>query len=488
MAESLKEQVLTGLLWSYMERFGTQLVSFVVSVILARLLMPSDFGVVAIVMVFISFSNVFVHGGFGNALVQRKTIDEYDLSSVFWLSMGVSLLFYAVLFFAAPWVAAFYEMPLLCHLLQVLGLCLPLTAFNVVQRAIVSRSMRFKTYFYSSLTGVVISAVVGVTMAYAGMGVWALVTQQMVNIVVSTMVVACFIKWHPRWILNVDRLNGLFSYGWKLLVGSLIDTFYGEFRSLYVGKLYSPAILAYYTKGQSFPTMVVQNVNSSIMAVLFPALSKRQDNTAAVRQMVRRAIRTSSFVILPLMAGLIAIAKPLVMVLLTEKWLPSVVFVQILCLGTALEPIQTANLQAIYAIGRSDIGLKLNVIKKSVGFVVILTTATISVEAMAWGGVAYAVFASVMNSCPNKKLLGYGYNSQMKDILPFAGISSVMGILVYALGLLPVDNVYLLLILQVMAGGIVYIALAFMFCRDSLYDLLSIMPTHVNHYFQLSGK
>lgn len=475
MTDKLKEEVLSGLFWSYLTRLGSQIVSFVVSVIIARILMPSDYGLMAIVLVFIHLSNVFVDGGFGNALIQKKAVDERDRSSVFWLSAGVSAMFYLLLFVSAPWIAWFYEMQGLCPLLRVLGIALLIAPYNTVQRSIVSRSMQFRIYFYSSLVGVIISAIAGIYFAYAGAGTWALVIQQLSNTLIGTIVIAYFIKWHPRFLFDIGRIKGLFSYGWKLLVGVLIDAVYDDFRNLYVGKLYTPADLAYYSKGKSFPSLIVDNVNSSIMAVLFPALSRKQDDREIVRNMVRRSIRTSSFVIIPLMFGLIAIAKSLVLVLLTEKWLPCVVFVQILCLDVMLMPIQTSNLQAIYAMGRSDIGLKLNIIKKSVGFVIILTTATFSVEAMAWGSVASAIFASLMNTYPNRRLLDYGYLAQMKDILPFVMLAAVMGCGVWLVGLLPIGNLYILLMLQILTGVSLYLGLSWLFQIETLDYILSIL-------------
>lgn len=480
MAQDLRKEVLSGLFWTYLERFGTQAVSFVVSIVIARILMPDDYGMIAIVLVFINLSNVFVQGGFGNALVQKKEVDERDYSSVFWLSLGVSLLFYLILFVAAVWIAGFYNMPVLCPLLQVLGLRLPLTSFNTVQHAIVSRSMKFRIYFYSSLTGVVVSAAVGVCLAYAGAGVWSLVAQQLTNVVISTLAIFLSVKWFPRCIFDMERVKGLFSYGWKLLAGGFIDAIYDDFRNLYVGKLYTAAELAYYSRGSSFPSLLVNNVNSSIMTVLFPALSKHQDDKDSVRSMVRRAIRVSSFVIIPLMFGLIAIAKPLVLLLLTEKWQPCVVFIQILCLDMVLKPIQTSNLQAIYAMGRSDIGLKLNIIKKSVGFLLILVTATYSVEAMAWGGVASAVFASILNSYPNKQMLDYGYWSQMKDILPYISLGGFMGVVVYLIGFIPIANLCIILAIQVLSGLALYIGLSKLFHIESLNYIQATLSSHQN--------
>lgn len=476
MAENLKNKTLAGLFWSFLERVGSHLISFVVSIILARKLMPDDYGLIAIVLVFVNLCDVFVNGGFGAALIQKKCVKEQELSSIFWLSLMVSVFLYIVLFFSAPYIASFYKMPVLVPVLRLLGLRLPLTAFNTVQRAIVSRSMQFRTYFYGSFFGTIISAFVGVIMVYNDWGVWSLVGQQITSAISVTVIIAICVRWYPRFIFSFNSVKSLFSYGWKMLAGSLIDSIYNDFRSLYIGKLYKPSDLAFYDRGKQFPSLLVINVNSSIAAVLFPALSKKQDDLFAVKNIMRRAIKTSSFIIMPLMIGLIAVAHPLVVLLLTEKWLPCVVFIQIVCLEMALMPIQTSNLQAIYALGRSDIGLKLNIIKKSVGFIIILLTATYSVKAMAWGGVASAIFASFVNSYPNKKLLNYGYWAQMQDIFPCFLLSILMGAIVYLLNFIPLNNLIVLLIIQAITGLIIYLTLSFVFRVESLKFILDTLP------------
>ena len=463
----MRKQTLRGLAWTYMERVGTQVVSFIVSIILARVLMPHDYGVIAIVLVFIHVCDVFVQSGMGMALVQKKDVNEKDFSSVFWLSLFISIALYLLLFILAPLIADFYTMPILCPLLQVLGLRLPLASFNTVQRAIVSRNMRFKAYFYASIVGVLFSAIVGILMALEGYGVWALVWQQISNSIVGTIIVACFVKWHPAFVYSGTHVRTLFGFGWKVLVGGLIDVFYEDFRSLYVGKLYTPADLAYYTRGKQFPNLIVRNVNSSISTVLFPALSKMQDDVATVASMTRRAIKISSFLMMPCMFGLAAISKPLVLLKKTKKWLPCVPFVQILCINSAIMPLQTANLQAIYAVGRSDIAMKLNMIKKAFGFIIILVSATFSVLAMAWGGVLVGVFASMVNAAPNKRLLGYNYLTQLKDILPSVIISAVMCVVIFVCERFPIFTEVMLL-LQVFVGFTIYILLSYFFNRETL--------------------
>ena len=474
--DSLKRKTFIGFVWSFLERFGTRLVNFVITIILARILMPEDYGVIAIVLVFIKICDVFVQSGMGMALVQQKETDARDYSSVFWMSFLISVVLYGLLFFSAPFIAKFLGLPILVPVLRCLGIRLPFTAFNTVQRAIVSRSMQFKIYFFASLIGILVAAITGIVMANCGYGVWALVGQQLTNTIVGLLAIAYSVRWYPKFLFCAERAKKLFSFGWKLLMGNLIDVLYDNFRNVYVGKLYSPADLAFYTRGDQFPSIIVGNINGAVSTVLFPVLSIRQTNISEVRKLTRQAIKTCSFFIIPLLFGLIVIAKPLVLVLLTEKWLSCTIFIQIMCLASVLQPIQTSNLQAIYALGRSDIGLRLNIIKKSVGFLIILVTATYSVEAMAWGAVATAIFASIVNSFPNKKLLDYGYIQQVKDILPFVALSGIMAFAVYLLGLLPIENLFVQLCFQILFGICFYYGLARLFHIKILDDIKTILP------------
>ena len=456
------------MLWTFMERVGTQLVTFIVGIVLARLLLPDDYGVIAIVLVFVNICDVFVTGGMGMALVQKKDTDELDCSTIFWVSLITAVLLYVGLFFAAPIIADFYDMPILSPVLRVLGLRMPLSSFNTVQRALVQRNLNFKVYFYASLSAVVISAVVGIVMAWQGAGVWALVAQQMFNAVVSTLVIFFIVRWFPRLVFSLRRFKRLFSFAWKALVAGLIDAVYEDFRSLYIGKLYTAADLAYYTRGRQFPTLFVSNVNATISTVLFPVLSKQQNDVAALRSMTRRFIKTSGFVLMPVMAALLFAAEPLVRLLLTDKWLPCVPFVQILCLNGIFTPFHTANIQAIYAMGRSDLCLRMNIIKKTSGFLIVLVTAYFSVICMAWGGVLIGIIASVVNAFPNKRLLGYSFLDQILDILPALGLCLPMGLSMWACSLLPIQSAGYALLLQLVIGGIVYLFLAWIFKVESL--------------------
>ena len=460
--DSIRKKTILGLIWTFAERVGTQLIGFVVSIVLARLLMPEEYGVISIVFVIISLCDVFVDSGFAKALIQNKDTDERDYSSVFWCGLVFSLVIYGGLFLAAPAIGKFYKMELLGPVIRVMGLRVVLASYSSVLKARVSKNMAFKQFFFSSLGGTLFSAVVGIAMAYRGFGVWALVAQNGVDAIIDTVVLAVTVRWHPSFVFSFKRVRVLFSYGWKILVAALIDTLYDNFRSLYIGKLYTADDLAFYTRGKQFPNLLVDNVNSSIISVLLPAMASQQDDKAVMRAMTRRAMKTSAYVLTPMLCGLAAVAEPLVLLVLTEKWLPCVPYLRVLCINFALVPLQTANIQAIYAAGRSDICLKMSVIKKSFGFLMVLIFARISVLAMAIAGVFSGIFSLIMNILPNRKLLGYGFKDQLRDVLPSWALSLAMMVFVQAVTLLGLP-VWVELAVMVLVGIVSYIAMSALF-------------------------
>lgn len=426
-------KVLSGLFWKFGERISAQLVTFIVSIVLARLLSPDDYGNIALVTVFITIANVFVVNGFGSALIQKQEADNVDFSSVFYANIVFSCFLYVIIFLVSPVVADFYASPILCPVLRVLGLRIPVAAINSVQQAYVSRHMLFKKFFFSTLFGTLLSGVVGCVMAYMGFGIWALVAQYLVNTSVDTIVLWFTVRWRPDFVFSFSRVKVLLSYGWKLLLSGLLDTGYTQLRSLIIGKKYTSADLAYYNRGQQYPQLVVTNINTSISSVLFPAISKCQDDLSRVKSMTRRAIKTSSYIMWPLMIGLGVIAEPLVSFMLTDKWLPCVPYLQIACFTYAFWPIHTANLEALKAIGRSDIFLQLEILKKGIGLVLLFLTMNYGVMAIALSLVVSTIISSFINASPNKKLLGYSYFDQIKDMVPSFLLSCVMGIIIYPL-------------------------------------------------------
>lgn len=433
-------------------------VQFILQIILARLLSPEHYGVLSIMIVFTTLANVFIQNGFNTSLIQNKDVKEEDYSSVFWVSLGVSGALYAAIFFASPFIAKFYGMPEIVLPLRVLALILFPGALNSVQVAKVSREMDFRKVFYSNVGAVVASGAVGITVALLGGGLWALVAQSMVNVFVACIVMRFTSKLKLRFVCELDRVRILFRYGWKLLVSSLIDTLYQDLRSLVIGWKYDSGTLGYYNRGKQFPQFIINAVNGAVQSVMLPAMSAEQDDRERVKKMMRTSITTSAYIIFPMMAGLAAVATPLISLLLTDKWLPAVPYMQIYCFTLAFYPVHTCNLQAINAMGRSDIFLKLEIIKKLMGvsFLVVAVLCFDSPIAIAMTGVITTVVSCFINSYPNKKLVGYSYFEQMKDILPSLLLSVLMGAVILLVGMLRIHAFFLLLI-QVTLGIAIYL-------------------------------
>ena len=475
-----KKSVLSSLFWRFLERSGAQGVTFIVSIILARLLEPGVYGIVALVTVFTIIMQVFVDSGMGNALIQKKDADDLDFSSVFFFNLAVCALLYILMFFAAPWIAAFYRMPELTPLVRVMSLTLIVSGVKNIQQAYVSRHLLFKKFFFATLCGTIGAAVIGIWMAWRGYGVWALIVQHLFNSAIDTIILWVTVKWRPKRMFSFQRLKGLLSFGWKLLASSLLDTVYKELRQLIIGKLYTSSALAFYNKGVQFPKLIVTNINSSIDSVLLPTMSKVQDNRERVRNMTRRAIKTSSYIMMPLMMGLAVCAEPLIKLILTEKWLPAVFFLRVFCFTYAFYPIHTANLNAIKAMGRSDLFLKLEVIKKIIGLTALVSTMFISVEAMALVLPLTSVLSQIINSWPNRKLMNYHYRDQLQDMLPQIALSCLMGAVVYCVNFLHLNEWFSLLI-QIPLGAFIYILGSKLLHIDSFEYILGIIKGYLGN-------
>ena len=467
-----QKSVFYNLFWRFAERCGAQAVSLVVSIILARLLAPEAYGTIALAMVFINILQVFVDSGMGTALIQKKDADDLDFSSVFYFNLAACLVLYAGLFLAAPSIAQFYGDPALTALVRALSLTVVVSGVRNIQQSYVSRHLLFKRFFFSTIGSTLASAVVGIAMAYAGFGVWALVGQSLSNVVTGTIILWATVPWRPRRMFSWQRLKGLLSFGWKLLVSSLLDTGYNNLRSLIIGKLYSSADLAYYNQGDKLPNLVITNINASIDSVLLPTMANEQDDPARVRSMTRRAIKTSTYVMAPLMMGLAACAEPLIRLILTEKWLPCVPFLRIFCITYMFWPIHTANLNAIKALGRSDLFLKLEIVKKAVGLVLLLCTMRHGVMAMAYSLLLSSVLSQIINSWPNRKLLRYHYLNQLADILPALLLACAMGLAVYCIQFLGWGDLPTLCV-QIPVGAALYLAGSALLRLDSFLYLRS---------------
>lgn len=456
-----KRKIISSLFWKFFERIGTQLIQFGVSIALARILAPNDFGLVALITILINVANVFVQSGLNTALIQKKDSDDLDFSSVFVVSFGIATAIYLILFFSAPFISDFYNQEGLTPVIRVLSLTLFAGVFNSIQNAYISKHMMFKKLFYRSIGAILPSGIIGISMALTGFGVWALVGQQLSNILIAVVIMWFTVPWRPSLRFSVSRIKGLFSFGWKLLCSSLLDVGFTNLRGLVIGKCFVPADLAYFNRGDTFPYLAVNNVNASISAVMLPALSSCQDDKQQFKRLMRRSIITSTFIIVPMMAGLAAMSESVVKIVLGDAWLPCVPFVQLCCIMYAFYPLHTSNLSAINAMGRSDIFLKLEIIKKLLGLALLVGSYLYfrTPIGIAYGALVSSLINTFVNVHPNKKLMGYGYLEQLKDIFPSIILSIFMGVLVYALGFIEI-NIFLKIALQVTTGTIFYFGIA----------------------------
>ena len=466
----------SNFLWRFAERCGAQLVSFIVSIVLARILAPEDYGTIALVTVFTAILQVFVDSGLGTALIQKKDADDLDFSSVFYFNFAVCLILYAGMFIVAPYITIFYDDTTLTPVIRVLSLTILISGVKGIQQAYVSRNMLFKRFFLSTIGGTIFSAFLGIGMAHAGFGVWALIIQQLSNTMIDTLILWITVKWRPKKEFSWKRLKTLLAFGWKLLVSSLLDTVYNNLRNLIIGKLYTSADLAYYNQGDKFPKFLVANINTSIDSVLLPTMSNAQDNRDRVKQMTRRAIKTSTYVMSPLMMGLAFCAEPIVKIVLTDKWLHCVPFLRIFCITYMFWPVHTANLNAINAMGRSDWFLRLEIVKKISGMVILLSTMWFGVMAMAYSLLLSSVLSQIINSWPNRKLLGYGYLEQGRDFAPGILLAVVMGIFAYFIGFLPLPTIITLMI-QIIAGAVIYIGASALLKLEEFEYLLGMIKS-----------
>lgn len=471
-----------GFFWRLGERLSSQLVSFVVSVVLARLLLPQEYGTIALCMVFVNITSVLAVSGLGTSLIQKKDADILDFSTIFYAGLGISLLLYGLLFVSASWVADLYKDDKICAVLRILGLVIPVQALNSVQQASVSRKLDFKKFFYATSIGTIASGLIGIFMAYTGYGVWALVGQQLSNHLINALTLNRIIDWHPTLQFSFQRFKSLFRFGSRLMLANFLGTFFNELKSFIVGFKYSPADLAFYNRGESLPNLVSSNMNNTMNAVLFPAISLVQDNKDDVKRAVRRSMITGSFVIFPLLFLLAAAAKNIVLILLTEKWFACVPFMQVFCLGHCVSILGTANIQACNAIGRSDITLKLEFYKKPVYVVAIFAGMFISPLAIAIFHAIYVLIGTLINTIPNKRLLGYTFTEQLSDVIPQFLLAVVMAAIVYTIGFLD-WNIWIILFMQITIGLGIYWAGAILFSLDSYKYVLYSLQTfyHPKH-------
>lgn len=475
MAESLKQKTVNGTLWSSLERFSVQGIQFVVMIIMARILTPDDYGLVGMLTIFIAVSQSLIDSGFSQALIRKQDRTEIDNSTVFYFNIAVGIILYATLYICAPLIARFYQEPILTPLARVIGLGLVFNSLAVVQRALLTLTLDFKTQAKASLIGAIVSGLIGITMAYTGYGVWAIVTQQLVNFGIVTILLWLFSKWKPILAYSWASFRELFSFGSKLLASGLIETIYRNIYLIVIGKVFKAADLGYYTRAHQFSDFASSNITGIFQRVSYPVLCTIQNDDARLAVAYRRILCTSAFVIFPLLMGLAAVARPLIITFLTEKWLFCATLLVPLCFSAMWYPIHAINLNLLQVKGRSDLFLRLEIVKKFVGVSILCATIPMGLLAMCWGALLSSIICLVINTYFTGKLIHLGFFKQMKDLFPTLLLSIGMGLVVYLTVTYLDFEPWVLLVLGVLEGVVIYITSAKILRFKEFEEIYSII-------------
>lgn len=476
---SLKEKTVKGVVWSSVDRFFSQGIQFIFSILIARLLLPSDYGTVAMLNIFLAISQTFIDSGFGTALIRKIDRTEEDFSTVFYFNIAAALAFYGILWFTAPYIADFYDIPLLKDITRVVALTLVFGSFSGIQSARLSIAIDFRSRAIISITVTLVTGALGLWMAYSGYGVWALVMQSVVSSLLRTILLWAFVRWMPKLVFSWKSFKELFSFGSKLLASGLLDTAYNNIYTLVIGKVFSSSALGVYSRADSLAQYPSSNITSVFQGVTFPVLSSIQNEPERLTSAYKKFIRLSAFVVFPLMIGLSAVADPLIRLVLTDKWEGAIYLLQIICFSMMWYPVHAINLNLLQVEGRSDYFLKLEIIKKIQGVIVLCITIPLGLVTMCYGRVVSSVLCLVYNTYYTKKLIDYGFASQMKDLLPILAHSLVMGVIVWMIVLF-LPSLWLQLVVGVIAGAAYYLVGAYIMRFDELNELLSLLHIRKN--------
>ena len=475
MSSDLKNKTIKATFWSFIDAVGSRLVQFAIGIILARLLLPEQFGLIGMLTIFLAVSQTFLDSGFGAALIQRPMITEIDISSTFYFNILVGVIAAGCLCVISPWVAGFYNQPILTPLLKIMSLMLVINAFGLVQSVLLTRAIDFKTQTKVTIIASVLSGAIGIIMAYRGYGVWSLVVQQLAGASFRVILLWIFNKWRPAWLFSLQSLREMFGFGSKLLASGLLNTIFDNIYLIVIGKLFSPADLGYFTRANSMQQLPSSTISGMIGRVTFPVFSSIQHDRERVKRGMKKALAVLVLVNFPVMIGLAVVARPLVQVLLTEKWLPCVPYLQLLCLVGLMFPLHLINLNVLQAMGRSDLFLRLEIIKKVLIVINIAITWRWGILAMIGGQVVTSLFSYYLNAYYNKVLLNYSIWEQIRDVYPYLINAGLMGGVIHVIIYLPCTSLLWLLICQLTAGIFVYMLLCWLFHCSAYLEMYQMV-------------
>ncbi len=479
---TLRSKTITSLFWSFFERIGQQAIQFIIAIILARLLAPAEFGLIAMLTIFMAVAQAFIDSGFGSALIQKQDTTHLDECSIFYFNIAVGVFAAVILCLAAPLIASFYNMPLLTRLTRVLSLNLVINSFGLIQTVLLSKRVDFKSQLKASLIATFLSGILGIAMAYRGYGVWSLVAQSLSQNLLCIGLLWFFLRWRPSLIFSFDALRSMFSFGSRLLFSGLLETVFQNIYLVVIGKIFSPVELGFYSRAKHSVDLPVTSVAGSVSRVMYPVFSAIQSDKDQLKRGLKKALTSMALLNFPVMIGLAVVAKPLVLILLTDKWLPCVPYLRLLCFVGLLYPLHLINLNVLKAQGRSDLFLRLEILKKILVVIAIVITYRWGISALIMGQIAVSVLAYYLNSYYTGRLLQYHFFEQIMDVAPLFLISVLMGCIVYAITFFAFESHVLLLISQVGVGSILYISLCYFFKNASFMAVMDkVMPEPRRH-------
>lgn len=473
---SLKKQAVAGMIWTYSQQFGSQFIAFMVSVILARLLLPAEFGLIGMLAIFIGIGGALFDGGLTSSLIRTKELNDDDYSTVFYFNLVCSTFLYGLLYISAPYIASFYHQPSLIFITRVYGLTFIITAFGAVQNTILTRELKFKKQAVITFPALLVGGFVGIYMAYTGFGVWSLVGSALTNASLITLLLWLTANWSPKFIFNKEKFHQHFHYGYKITISGILDIIFTNIYQIAIGRFYAASQVGFYTRANSLMMLPVGNVSGALNRVIFPIFSKVQDDIPRLKNAYKKVMQVVLFIITPLMVLMAVLAEPLIVFLFTDKWLPMVPIFQIISMSGILYPIHLYNLLILQVKGRSDLFLKLEVIKKIMISVVLILTLYFGFYALLWGQLLCSILALFINTHYAGKMLNYSTFSQLKDITPIFVLSVIMAIVIYVLNYLFMDLSDLFRLVICSSGGaIIYIVLAWVFKFESIKDINNLI-------------
>ncbi len=479
MSNSLKSKSMKGMAWTGASRLTTKVVQFLVGIVLARLLMPEDYGIIGMLAIFIAIAQTFIDSGFASALIQKKDRTETDYSTVFYFNFVISLFLYGLFYVSAPWIADFYSMPVLTDVIRVVTLALIINGLTIVQTAKLTIDLNFRLQAIASVMSVVLSGTIAIILAYKGWGVWALVFQGLFSAVVRAAILWTFSRWKPKRAFSYSSFQRLFSFGSKLLCSGMINTIYENLYTLVIGKTFSAAEVGFFNRGDHFAQLPTQTVQEMVVKVNYPILSSMQDDDAKLVTTYQKLLTAPVFLLYPLLVGLIVLAAPLVEFLIGAKWLPCVPILQIICVGCMFDPLTHINLNLLYVKGRSDLVLRLELIKKPIGFFILFVSIPFGILWMCAGRSLYSFIAFVFNCYYTKKMLDYGFYAQMRALFPIIVRSLLMGVAVFVITLY-VTDVLAKLLIGILVGSLVYAILCYLMKDKTYMDIMQLVQKRLS--------